>query len=74
MDRHDETPGDILKPTELAKEIKVPVRTLGQWRYLGRGPAYFHVGNAVRYRRTDVAAWIEANLVLTAPDAQAGGR
>jgi len=65
MQRRDEKQGDILKPEQLAEEIKVPVRTLGQWRYLGRGPAYFHVGNGVRYRRSDVTAWIESNVVTT---------
>lgn len=50
---------------ELAGELKVPPRTLSQWRYLGRGPAYVKVGGRVRYRRSDVEAWMQDNRVET---------
>lgn len=43
--------------------IGKPPRTLGQWRYLGKGPRYLKVGRDVRYRKVDVDAWLEANAV-----------
>lgn len=54
---------EMLDGKRLANELQIPERTLGQWRYLGKGPAYVRVGNHVRYRRADVDAWIEANTV-----------
>lgn len=42
--------------------LKVPEGTLANWRYQGRGPRFVKVGRHVRYRRTDVEAWLERNL------------
>jgi excisionase family DNA binding protein len=39
----------------------VPVGTLANWRYQGRGPRFVKVGRHVRYRRSDVEAWLERN-------------
>jgi predicted DNA-binding transcriptional regulator AlpA len=36
----------------------IPVRTLVQWRYKGIGPKYVKVGKYVRYRWSDVEAWL----------------
>lgn len=41
----------------------VPDRTLRQWRYLGVGPAYVKVGRHVRYRRSDLDAFIAEHRV-----------
>lgn len=38
--------------------LKVPPKTLRQWRYLNQGPRYVKVGRHVRYRRSDVDAWL----------------
>lgn len=48
---------------EAAEFLGVPVRTLGQWAYLGTGPSYFRLGGGghARYRRSDVEAFLEAN-------------
>ena len=51
------SPSQLLTTTEVADELGVPARTLDQWRYLGRGPAYIKVGHHVRYERADVDAW-----------------
>ena len=32
------------------------------WRSQGQGPRYFRAGKLIRYRRTDLDAWIEARL------------
>lgn len=41
--------------------LDVPVGTLANWRYQGRGPRFVKVGRHVRYRRSDVEAWLERN-------------
>jgi predicted DNA-binding transcriptional regulator AlpA len=38
----------------------VPVGTLYGWRHRGEGPPGYHIGPHVRYRRSTVEAWIEA--------------
>jgi excisionase family DNA binding protein len=56
----------LLDTEEAAEYMRVPAGTLRQWRYLGRGPAYVHVGRAVRYREGDLDAWLEANTTRPA--------
>jgi hypothetical protein len=41
----------------------IPEPTMRQWRWLGRGPRYVHVGRAVRYRKSDLDAWVEARTI-----------
>ena len=53
-----------------AAYIKVPLRTLDQWRYLGKGPRFIKVGRHVRYRRDDVDRWLDQQASGT-PDAAA---
>ena len=36
--------------------------TLCTWRYQGKGPSYYKVGNAVRYKIADVEAWKNENV------------
>ena len=43
---------------DLAEREKVPVATLAQWAHQGRGPRYAHFGRHVRYRLSDVIAWV----------------
>jgi hypothetical protein len=50
--------------------LGLSVATLRAWRLKGCGPAYLKFGRAVRYRVSDVEAFIEACAVETA---QAGG-
>jgi len=40
-----------------------PKGTLRQWRYRGCGPVYIKVNGKVRYRRSDVEAWLDANTI-----------
>ena len=40
--------------------LGVPVNTLYQWRHRGYGPPARRVGRYIRYKRDDVAAWLEA--------------
>jgi len=55
MNDHDQ----LLDAHELAEWLAVPVATLYQWRYTGNGPRALKVGRHLRYRRSDVEAWLE---------------
>lgn len=48
----------LADPPEVAEFLKMPERTLGQWRYLGTGPRFVKIGRHVRYRWSDVEAWL----------------
>jgi predicted DNA-binding transcriptional regulator AlpA len=48
----------LATPEELAEFLKVPERTLAQWRYWGKGPKSIKVGRFVRYRVDDVRQWL----------------
>lgn len=53
------TPEPLLSIEELAEWLSKPVGTLYQWRATNRGPRGIKVGGHVRYRRSDVEAWLE---------------
>lgn len=40
---------NLLKEAEAAAFLRLKASTLRQWRNLGRGPAYYRVGGAIRY-------------------------
>lgn len=50
---------------EVAEYLGIPVATLYQWRYRGEGPDGFRVGRHVRYRWSEIEAWIEAQLAIS---------
>lgn len=53
---------------QTAEWLGTSVGTLAAWRYEGRGPAFVKVGRNVRYRETDVKAWLaEQTRTSTAP-------
>lgn len=47
-------------PAELADFLQIPVKSLYQWRYQGRGPRAHRVGRHLRYRWEDVEDWLTA--------------
>jgi excisionase family DNA binding protein len=57
------TDHDLLTPDEAADYLRLSVRQLQQWRYIGSGPRYTKAGRAVRYRRADLDAWLDASVV-----------
>jgi len=46
-------------PEGLAQELNVPLSTVYRWNSTSTGPRRIHIGRHVRYRREDVAAWLE---------------
>ncbi len=61
----------LIRPTDLAELIGVPVATLANWRCAGKGPPFLKVGRHVRYRPRDVEMWIASRVTtpetVTAP-------
>ena len=51
--------GDLVDETEAAAILDTAVRTLRNWRALGKGPRYRKIGQRmVRYLRSDLRAFI----------------
>jgi excisionase family DNA binding protein len=50
---------ELLSPDDLAALLKVPVKTVYNWRSEGKGPKGIKVGKYVRFRRSDVEAWLD---------------
>lgn len=49
----------LAHPNEVAAYLGVPERTLQTWRYFNKGPRYSRTGKYVRYRWSDVEAWLD---------------
>lgn len=49
----------LLTEHEVAQAYGLKVQTLRSWRYRGKGPAYVKMSAMVRYRATDIEAYIE---------------
>ncbi len=49
----------LLNQLRVAEILSVCPKTLEYWRWKGGGPVYIKVGKLVRYRESDVQAYIE---------------
>lgn len=50
---------ELWSDKQLAAYFGMSDETLRHWRYEGRGPRYLKVGKRVRYRVSDVEAWLK---------------
>jgi len=48
---------------QTAEYLGIKEQTLAFWATIGRGPRYVKVGRAVRYRLSDIEAYLKANTV-----------
>jgi excisionase family DNA binding protein len=48
----------LLNVHEIAEWLGVSRGTLDYWRHVHKGPPFLKVGGAVRYRPSEVAAWV----------------
>lgn len=59
-------PDELMTSPETAALIGIKNNTLETWRGKGKGPAFVKMGSdpraPIRYRRGDVAAWLEKRL------------
>lgn len=49
---------------DVAAFLKVPEKTVREWRHKGDGPPYGRAGKHVRYQPDDVVAWFRQNIQL----------
>lgn len=54
----------LLAEVYAAELLGLSSRTLQAWRTKGIGPAFVRAGRAIRYRRRDLIAWMDANTVV----------
>ncbi len=52
----------LLTVPEVADWLGISPHTLRYWRHVHRGPRSLSVGGAVRYRASDVEAWLESGV------------
>lgn len=52
-------PRPLAQTPEVAAYVGVPVQTMYVWRTKGVGPRAIRVGKHLRYRWSDVEAWLE---------------
>lgn len=52
----------LLTAVETATRLGISERTLANWRSLGRGPRYGVLSTRVRYRETDVDAFVASHV------------
>ena len=50
----------LLTSVEVAEILGITEGTLRNWRYQGDGPPYVKLGSAVRYKATDLQAYIDS--------------
>jgi excisionase family DNA binding protein len=50
---------DIVSIDEVARRLDIPKTTLYGWRYKGTGPRGYRVGKHLRYRWSEVLAWLD---------------
>ncbi len=58
----------LLTPAEVAKALRVSIRSLERWRYEGRPPRFHRVGRAVRYLEADVVEFINKGCRTSTSD------
>lgn len=62
----------LLSEAAAAQRLGLSIKTLQGWRYRRTGPPYVKVGGAVRYRPTDLEAWLQARTITpVSPRAEA---
>ncbi|WP_082949694.1 helix-turn-helix domain-containing protein [Mycobacterium sp. ACS4331] len=49
----------LMTLTDLCKELGISESTAYYWRQVGKGPKGARIGKALRYRRSDVEAWLD---------------
>ena len=48
---------------ELARDLKRHPRTIKRWHLQRKGQPYIKIANAILYKRSDVATWLESQRV-----------
>ncbi|MGI8753977.1 MAG: helix-turn-helix transcriptional regulator [Acidimicrobiales bacterium] len=62
---------EFMTAVEFCKLIKAPLATVYQWNHRGTGPKALKIGRHLRFRRSDVDAWL-AGCEIKASEAAGG--
>lgn len=57
----------LVSASEAADYLGLAEQTLTNWRYRGRGPRFYRVGQLVKYDRADLDAWLDENASDSQP-------
>jgi excisionase family DNA binding protein len=60
----------LLRTAEAAAYLNLRPSTLEQWRWNGKGPLFVKMGRAVRYRQSDLDAFLETRVFSSTTEAQ----
>jgi len=53
---------DIMTTAEAAEYVRLGKPTLERFRVTGEGPSFCKLGGAVRYRKSDLDAWLDSRI------------
>jgi predicted DNA-binding transcriptional regulator AlpA len=53
----------VLTTVEAAQRLSLSPRTLERLRWEGSGPRYCKIKHSVRYRESDLIAWLDRNAI-----------
>ncbi len=56
-------PDALLTEVQVGQLLGLSIRTLQAWRVRQAGPPFVQAGRAIRYRRSDLVSWIDANTM-----------
>ncbi|VTZ27568.1 hypothetical protein MPC1_5930002 [Methylocella tundrae] len=73
MDRTLTENWKLLDENGVADFLNVKVATLQSWRVKGCGPDFVRVGRCIRYRPSDILAWVEARTCANTSQNRASG-
>ena len=51
---------EMMTERQVAENLNMSIGSVRKWRRLRTGPRFVKIGRALRYRRRDVEAWLEA--------------
>ncbi|OGR01454.1 MAG: hypothetical protein A2511_00855 [Deltaproteobacteria bacterium RIFOXYD12_FULL_50_9] len=63
------TPSPNLTTEDAATYLNIKTATLEQWRWQGRGPRFIKLNRAVRYRLSDLEAFLEDRVFTSTTEA-----
>jgi excisionase family DNA binding protein len=49
----------LMRPDQLAEQLGIEVATIYRWRYRNFGPPAVKIGKYLRFRPSEVEAWLE---------------
>jgi excisionase family DNA binding protein len=56
---------DLLSQKEAARKLGLSTRTLERHRVSGTGPRFCRLGRLIRYRQSDIEAWVARSLRMS---------